>query len=186
MYGIRVINSPEKAPISQIGIALVTDWNAVGSFPNPDHKGHDTVYPPERAINLTDAYEGMDGQVRWKVISESGNIGYVDLCSHFSPNSWSTAYALNYLWADSDINVQLRVGSNDAIKIWLDGALIHDFGGERGAQLDEDIVSVSLKAGWTPVLLKVSQTEGGWGFYFRVTDTGGTPVKSVRCALKPE
>ena len=81
---------------------------------------------------------------------------------------------------------KLRVGSDDAIKVWFDGALVHSFGGERGAAPDDDIVSVRLNAGWTPVLLKVSQTKGGWGFYFRITDTRGTPIKNLRYALKPE
>ena len=106
MYGIQVVHSPEKAPASQIGIALVSNWNVIGAFANPDHKGHDAVYPPERAIDLTETYQGIDGPVEWRAISGSGDLSFVDLSMQFSSSTWATAYALNYLWIENDMDVQ--------------------------------------------------------------------------------
>ncbi|MFH1740123.1 MAG: DUF4838 domain-containing protein, partial [bacterium] len=164
---------------------LVTTWNAIGPFDNVNRRGHDSIYPPELKIDLDATYNGMEGPVKWKVISTPEDEGYVNLLDHFSPNEFVTVYALNYLHVDRDVDVQLRIGSNDTLKVWLGGEQVWEFGSGRPAKLDEDIIPVHLKAGCTPVLLKISQLGLNWGFYFRVTDTEGTPEQDVKCTLSP-
>jgi len=39
-----------------------------------------------------------------------------------------------------------------------------------------------LRAGWNKILVKVTQTRGEWGFYFRIYD----PENTLRCARRPE
>ena len=39
---------------------MITDWMIVGPFPNPDEKGLDIEYPPEKAVDLGAAYQGVD------------------------------------------------------------------------------------------------------------------------------
>ncbi|MFH1740309.1 MAG: hypothetical protein ABIH23_14975 [bacterium] len=185
MNGIAVVNSPEKAPPRRIGISLVTAWNVIGPFGNDKGKGHDTAYPPEREIDLDAIYDGLEGPVKWEIMSGSKQTGYMNFVHQFTPTNWVSAYALNYLYTKHDTDVQLRVGSNDTLKVWVDGAPVWSYDHERSAVVDNDVIPVRLKAGWTPVLLKVSQTEGGWGFYFRVTDSQGNAAKDVKCALLP-
>jgi hypothetical protein len=185
MYGIRFVNSPEKAPSWMGNLNTITSWNIMGPFDNTDRKGHNTVYPPEQEIDLGMTCQGVDGPAKWKQISAPEGRGYVNLLPYFKTTEWTTAYALAYLHADKDVDAQLRVGSNDSIKVWLGGELVLDRPQERGAVLDDDIIAVRIPAGWTPVLLKVSNTEHGWGFYFRVTDQQGNPCKGVKCALSP-
>jgi len=38
-----------------------------------------------------------------------------------------------------------------------------------------------LKKGWNKILLRVSDTWGSWGFYFRVTDLKGNPIEAAIC-----
>ena len=164
---------------------LVTKWNAIGPFPNPEGQGHERAYEPEKEIDLKASYEGAAGKVSWKQISTGEGRGYVNLLHHFQPADWVTVYALGYLHADRDMDVQLRAGSNDQLKLWLDGKLLWNYGQDRTATVDEDIIPVHLKAGSTPVLLKISQTGNNWGFYFRVTDTEGNVAKRVTVELEP-
>ncbi len=186
MFGLHVVNSPSTTPIKTPLVGMITTWNGIGPFDNKEGTGHKAVYPPENEINFDATYEGLDGPVKWKIITEPmAGDGYVDLLSHFNPNVWSVAYVMNYLYAVQPIDVELRIGSNDTLKVWLGGEMIWQYRQERGARPDEDIVKVSLKPGWTPVLLKVTQSENRWGFYFRVTDTAGNPTKKVKAALKP-
>ena len=163
-------------------LGLVRTWNAVGPFDNAAYEGHNRVYPPEERIDLGTEYEGLQGTVGWRQIS---GMGYVDLASHFTPKDWATIYALNYIHADRDREVQFRIGSNDTIKVWLGGELVWQYDEGRKASMDEDIVPVLLKAGVTPVLLKVSQSGGSWGFYFRITDDEGNPIEGVRVETAP-
>jgi hypothetical protein len=46
-------------------------------------------------------------------------------------------------------------------------------------------VEVTIPAGTTPILLKVCQTKGNWGFYFRITDASGQPLRGVRFSTSP-
>jgi hypothetical protein len=163
-------------------LGLVTTWNAIGPFDNAGHEGHNKAYPPEEEIDLKAEYEGLNGPVRWKQIS---GMGYVDLAGQFTPKDWTTVYALNYIHSDQDRDVQLRIGSNDTVKVWLDRDLVWEYNQGRGSVVDDDIVPVHLKAGVTPVLLKVSQSGLNWGFHFRITDVEGNPIEGVRVETAP-
>ena len=42
-----------------------------------------------------------------------------------------------------------------------------------------------LPKGTTPLLLKVTNNLGNWGFVLRFTDPQGRPLEKVRCGLTP-
>ncbi len=44
----------------------VLDWQIVGPFENDQNSGFDAFYPPERGVDLTAAYAGKTGEVRWR------------------------------------------------------------------------------------------------------------------------
>jgi len=163
-------------------LGLVTAWNAVGPFDNAGYAGHDRVYAPEKERDLSATYDGLESPVEWKRIS---GMGYVDLAGQFTPKDWATVYALDYIHTDRDVDAQLRLGSNDTVKVWLGNELVWRYDEGRTAVLDDDIVDVHLGAGVTPVLLKVSQSGGDWGFYFRITDRNGDPIPDVRVETAP-
>ena len=54
-------------------------------------------------------------------------------------------------------------GSDDGIKLWLNGKLVHTHNALRGYQLSDE-VTVQLKAGVNRLVVKVSQHDGGWGW----------------------
>ena len=74
----------------------------------------------------------------------------------------------------------LKFGTDDTITAWLNGEKIIEKNTRRGVKVDEDIVSVKLRRGANPVLLKVWNGDGGWGFIMRVTDKDGNAVPGIR------
>ena len=56
-------------------------------------------------------------------------------------------------------------GSDDSIKIWLNGKVVHQKAVDRGAGNFQDKFSVSLKKGDNPFLVKVSERSGGWSMF---------------------
>ena len=52
--------------------------------------------------------------------------------------------------------------------------------------LDRDVVSATLPAGTSPILLKVCNNRKDWGFVFRMTDPDGAPLTGVRLDLRAE
>jgi quinoprotein glucose dehydrogenase len=86
------------------------------------------------------------------------------------------------VFSPDDRGAPLLLGSDDGVRVWINGELVHTNPAYRAAAPDQDRVSVRLKKGWNKVLLKVLQGAGGWGYYLRFADPGG----ELRSALKPE
>jgi hypothetical protein len=58
----------------------------------------------------------------------------------------------------------LKCGSDDGIKVWINGQVVHQWEGQRGHAPGSDQQAIHLEAGVNRVLVKVSQLNGGWGF----------------------
>ena len=77
-----------------------------------------------------------------------------------------SAYALITLEsAIAQPDVTMLAGSDDAIKIWLNGEVIHKNQVNRGATDFQDIFKVDLKVGDNLLLVKVSELTGGWSMF---------------------
>jgi CubicO group peptidase (beta-lactamase class C family) len=101
----------------------------------------------------------------WKSVkSEEGIVDFVKLIGQFN---YSTAYALAEIWMDAPVKVLVGVGSDDDIKIFLNGALVHTNWIARPINPDDDIVSLNLKKGSNQILIKVQNIEQGWSFAIR-------------------
>jgi len=164
-------------------MGLVTRWWLIGPFDNTGMDGHTRVYPPENEIKLDAVYAGKVGQVRWRRCEGPEWQGYVDLAAVMKPKDWVCAYALTYVNSPSARSVQLRVGSNDSIVVFLNGKRVHDNKALRQARVDEDIVPVELRKGRNTFLLKIGQTGLNWGFYFRITSASGDRLTDLRFSL---
>ena len=58
----------------------------------------------------------------------------------------------------------LKCGSDDGIKVWINGHVVHEKELQRGHSSGNDSAPIHLVAGVNRVLVKVSQYDGGWGF----------------------
>jgi len=87
-----------------------------------------------------------------------------------------------YLWrtldAPSERALTVALGSDDGVRLWLDGRLVHDNPAARVVRPDEDTVELTLGAGRHELLLKVANYGGDFAFAFRVLDEelGGAPL----------
>ncbi len=164
-------------------MGLVTNWWLIGPFDNTDTAGHARVYPPENEIKLDAVHAGKAGKVRWQRFEGPEWKGYVDLAAAMKPKDWVCAYALTYVDSPSTRRVQLRLGSNDSVVVFLNGKRVHDHKVARVARVDEDIVPVELWKGRNALLLKIGQTGRDWGFYLRITSTTGDRLDDLRFSL---
>ena len=62
----------------------------------------------------------------------------------------------------------LGIGSDDAVKVWVNGETAHENWMNRQVRSDEDIVPVSLVRGRNSVLLTVENVTSHWGFACRL------------------
>lgn len=155
----------------------ISKWNVIGPFPNPkdssgNRLGIDLVYPPEREIILGTKYFGANGQrVGWHVMKVGKN-GMMDFVGKFNPDELVVAYAATYVYSAKRQNVPLLLGSDDGVKVFLNGKESYRKLVIRSAEPDADKILLPLRKGWNTLLLKIENNLGGYGFYARLLDTG--------------
>ncbi|MCG9131763.1 hypothetical protein J5I95_08795 [Candidatus Poribacteria bacterium] len=80
-----------------------------------------------------------------------------------------TSYAIITLVAEEDmLGVMMGVSSDDSVKVWLNGQVVHTNAvnrGRGGADSFQDEFSVDLAKGDNILMIKVSERGGGWGMY---------------------
>ena len=93
-----------------------------------------------------------------------------------------TSYALLTLrTTKAQRNVTMGVNSDDSIKGWFNGEVVHTNPMNRGrgdANTFQETFDVNLKSGSNLLMVKVSERAGGWGMYVGVDAEfalGGTP-----------
>jgi len=74
----------------------------------------------------------------------------------------------------------LELGSDDGVKVWLNGELVHEKNIGRPLKPGEDAEQVTLKAEWNDLLLKVTNGGGGWEACVCLVDKDGNLLKGVR------
>ncbi len=122
------------------------------------------------------------GEVPWTpgVIADTGGDNVGDVVNKFillliglgemNLDDFSS-YALISLWSDADqSNVPMRVGSDDSIKVWLNGEVVHNMPVDRGADDFQDKFKVNLKTGDNLLLVKVSERSLSWSMFVGIGD----------------
>lgn len=161
---------------------FIRDWNLVGPFEAADMDDLPTVYPPETEAAPAKSYRGKDGaRVSWRTV-RADETGYVRLDDLIEPNERAIVYAAAYVLSPDDRDAALLLGSDDGVRAWINGILVHTNPVYRAAGPDLDRVAVRLNKGWNKVLIKVLQGAGGWGYFVRFAD----PEGELRFALRPE
>ena len=161
---------------------FVREWNLVGPFQASDMDDLPTVYPPETEAAPAKSYKGKGGAaVAWRTF-RAAETGYVRLDDLIRPNEQAIVYGLAYVYSPEDRPADLLLGSDDGVRVWINGGIVHTNPVYRAARPDLDRVAVRLTKGWNKVLIKVLQGAGGWGYFLRFAD----PEGELRYALKPE
>ena len=164
----------------RLGFARESAWHVIGPFDNPDGEGFDIVYPPETALDVEATYETEWGNVTWERHQDyNENDGFMDFAERFDGEEWKVAYASTTVHSPEAREVELRIGSDDDIKVWVNGIDVLTHQVARPAEPDQDRVHVSLQQGVNQILVKVCNRELDWGFYLRFTDENRRAIKGL-------
>jgi len=111
--------------------------------------------------------------------------GRVDLRSRFPDAETGTALLFTFLKTPKDGTYRLRIGSDDAVRVEVDGRTIHRRDVRRSWSADQDTVAVRLSAGWHRLLVRVVEYGGDWGASVRVADADNRPLDLPHQATCP-
>jgi len=180
---LKKLGIPADLP-RQLG--FIVRWKLVGPFDNTGEKGYEVVYPPEREIDFRAVYDGKHGKLRWIDYATKDEYGKVDLNAALVEEKEVVAYATARFVSPKQQQVEFRVSSFNAVKLWLNGKLIDEHNVYHGgSQLDQYVRRGVLQPGGNVILLKVcqnAQTQSWaryWGFQLRVCDRTGAAVLSA-------
>ncbi|MHC5113747.1 MAG: PSD1 and planctomycete cytochrome C domain-containing protein [Planctomycetota bacterium] len=161
MGRVRLAVSTSAELAERLAPTTLGPWHAVGPFPGENGRvAHDTAYGPETSIDLDAAY-GDDGALAWRLLDDGAD-GVV----HKLEGENASTYLHRVITAPDDRAVDLAFGSDDTIKVWVNGALVHESAGPRGAAPDQDLVTVQLDEGANDLLVKITNFGGPSAWFF--------------------
>jgi len=159
-------------------------WLVVGALPGTLDQDVLGAAGGEASVRPSDGTEVKrpDGTVaRWRnTDSWTDAVGFEDL---EGPKEDVVAYAFATVSRPKAGEALLAFGSDEGVRVWLNGALVLSRDGLRSHTFDEDQVEIELKAGENTLLVKVPQTFGAWRFSARILEPG--TLLSRRAEISP-
>lgn len=158
IYAVREARISETARHQKI--YELSDWMAIGPFQTTNVNLYGVAFEPETKIDLTQTYQ--NGTLKWEK-----KPGWADQMVHkFTPEAYSVYYLYRTIRAQKTYALPAFLGSDDGLKVWLNGTLILERNIDRACEPDQDMVTLALKKGENQLLLKINNNQGDFGFYF--------------------
>jgi hypothetical protein len=167
-HGLRLYrNLGLKAPVTPKAPKM-TKWQHLGPLDNAGGRGFNTTHECEKTIDLKATYLGKGNKkISWKEANfTDGAVN--DLAGLYSHKVWAACYLYREIEVERDTNVPASFGSDDTLSVWLNGRKIISDPSYRAAAPDQNLATLSLKAGKNQLLMKICQGDGGWEFYFNI------------------
>jgi hypothetical protein len=169
-----------NAPAADVGEGSITlnDWYVVGPFKNDKRYLFVRQQGPEiqlgKTISLAEEFSLATGEkVSWKRHPEwkDGKVHTVfsqELAAHF---------LVRIIHSSRAQKLDISLGSDDAIKVYLNGTLVLKNDVSRTAQPDQQQVALDLVTGENHLLIKLINYLGHSGFYFKAAAGVNLPTE---------
>ena len=153
---------------------FVGAWMAAG--PYPGGIGNKKSFPPEDPKAKGIKWQPM------RVGTDRGRPWLVELDKVLGGNN-RAAYLRTRIYSPKAQKVRMELGSDDSVKLWIAGKLVHRNPATRPCRPGEDKKTLTLPEGWSDVLMKVVQAGGQWAACLRFVAPDGSRLKGVRAAV---
>lgn len=160
-------NKFEKPTLQEIATAeakgYLADWEVAGPYLQRGKKANelfDIPFGPE-----------VFADVPWQPISikpYEQHPAYLDLDEALMNFDQTVAYLRTEIVSDAEKSAQLEIYTDDGVKAWLNGKLVHSNNISRGIQEEPDTVTVTLRKGTNHLMLKVTDDVLSWGAIVRL------------------
>jgi len=156
------------------GGPFIRDWLVCGPYSRKGAVGATAIFDPAFGP------EKPGGVAKWNTVPAGDT---VNLASIFPNQSNCVAYLKTEIIAPKPTDAILLMGSDDGIKAWLNGTVVHSNNVDRGQVVDQDMAPIKLKRGANELLLKITQGGGGWSACARLVGPDGLPIEGLRAKV---
>jgi alpha-galactosidase len=153
----------QEASIRAAERSMLGPWYMTGPFRSVTRHAFAEVFPPEQEIALQKSYD--NGGMTWAKHAEWENGKAIEL-PHIDH---SATYLYRTVTASHDTTIALYLGSDDGIKVWINRTLVLADSSSRGVAPNQDTALVHLKAGKNDLLMKITNGDGDYAFYFSLS-----------------
>jgi hypothetical protein len=161
-----------------IGAApFIQDWQVAGPYRQPGATGALAIF------DIPFAPEKPGAEVAWKPVPRAEQ---VNLMALFPNEVNCAAYLRAKVVARQDCEGLLLLGSDDGVKAWLNGAVVHANNIDRGDVADQDMAPIHLRQGTNDLLLKITQGGGGWSARARIAGADGQAINALQIDGQPQ
>lgn len=130
-------------------------------------------YEPELQPDPARTYKGANGTtLQWQELPVTPGVQCLDFVKLFRKEN-ASGYALTYVISPEEQAGTLLMGSDDTIKVWVNGEMVHESNRPRGATPDEDRAAVRWKRGRNTLLVKVGNWVGDHQFFLKCVGAPG-------------
>jgi len=152
---------------------FITTWVFSGPYTMEKHDGgalFDVAFDPE--VNV--------GDVAWREMPTNAfsDPGICDLNKVVSGSN-CCGYVMTIIESAAEQEAQLEMGSDDGLKVWLNGSVVHANNAMRGLTVGSDKATITLKQGANTLLLKITQGGGDWKVCCRIRRADGFALEGV-------
>ena len=150
------------ATLESFGVpTLVGDWHVCGPFDNTDSVGFDTVYPPEKGLDLKAVYDGKNGEkANWRKIEFKLGTPFNLLRMFRDDRKNIISYVALEFESKQALKLPISLGADDTLSVFFNGKRILHEARERAVSADQYRVVLDVAVGKNVMLLKVGQLGG--------------------------
>jgi hypothetical protein len=152
-------------------------WLVAGPIPASEGDLLKTKFPPEKGgVNVSEGFDLGGRRYVWR-LTVGNEDGILDLVETVGPESNCAVYMYSEILVDKAQEVEMRFGSDDGFKAWLNGTEVARFESHRAIKPGSEKVKVRLNAGTNKLLMKVAQVSGDWAGCAQIVATDGGHIE---------
>ncbi len=180
-------------PVAIDLLPSINAWWLAGPFEREGMDDLDAGFAALTEIEQDESWTGKDGrQVGWRPWVREIT-PHQDLTTEFFVNFTdvyegrvydTVAYAMIFLHSPDARTAQIALGSDDGVRVWLNGTRVHDNQVGRAYSPRQDRFPVELRAGRNVLCIRIDQQGGDWAFGAHLETTDGAPMRDVEVRLK--
>ncbi len=163
-FGRIRVKTTTAANVAAMGAAVSQEtWHSVGPF--PAHTGsvafHEAFGPEGGNFSLGQEFDVGGSKIKWEKQHD-----WRDGAFHALDEAIGASYVYRNLRSDTTQRVTLRIGADDAVKVWVNRVLALESDAASATGVSAHQVQVTLNAGNNQLLVKVVNHAGGSGYSY--------------------